>query len=101
MCALIPTVEVTDDTHGRGSRRPNGKADPIDTFLPATVCSEVVVDPPVLALVEKITILLAERRQWFRRVGQRLLLFSNERMEVGAVRENQGPERSHGSIRRV
>ena len=63
MKAAVPAVEIADDRDPAGRGCPHRERHALDPVHRAQLGAELVVDPVLVAFVEQVEILLAERRQ--------------------------------------
>jgi hypothetical protein len=70
MVAAVPAVEVADDRDAGRRGRPDREGDAEDPAEVARVRAQLLVDPVLVALVEEVEVLVAERRQEAVRVAE-------------------------------
>ena len=59
--AAVPAIEVADDAHARGVRRPDGKIDAVDAVDRPQVGAQAVVALPVPPFVEQVHVVLGQQ----------------------------------------
>ncbi len=60
VAATIPGIEIADDAHARGVRRPDGEVHPFDAADVAQVCPQLVITLPVPPFVQQVQIIVGE-----------------------------------------
>lgn len=74
MITTVPAVEIADNGNPRGRRRPNREGHAMDTAKIAHVRTELVIDAVLVALIEQVQVLFADRRQEAVRVEELTVL---------------------------